>query len=118
MIGVSSCSDCAQRNPQPCALTTSTMHLSAKGRMRSRLVTVTGISTRMRVLRRVVLGVRTSISDCARTENFGDGQASHPLLWQIGAGRDGDKGNPDENHGVQAGEFTAWHCGGPGRFRL
>ena len=61
MMGVSSCSAFVLRNPHPCALTTRTMHCSAKGRIRSRLVTLTGISTRSRVLRRVVLGVRTSI---------------------------------------------------------
>lgn len=62
MIGVSNCSGRVLRNPQPCALTTSTAQFSENGRIRSRLVTLTGMSTRTRVLRRVVLGVETSIA--------------------------------------------------------
>jgi hypothetical protein len=63
MTGVSICNARELRNPHPCALTISTMHFSANERLRSRLVTVTGISTRIRVLRRVTLGVRISIAD-------------------------------------------------------
>jgi hypothetical protein len=63
--GVSSGKACDARNPQPCALTTRATHGPEKGCFRSRLVTVTGISTRTRVLRRVALVVRISI--CAIT---------------------------------------------------
>jgi hypothetical protein len=61
MMGVSTGSASEHRNPQPCALTINTMHFSPNGRFRSRLITLAGISTRTRVLRRVALEVRTSI---------------------------------------------------------
>src|SRR5580658_3663344 len=61
--GVSSGKACGVRNPQPCGLTTRATHSEANMCFRSRLVTVMGISTRTRVLRRVVLGVDTSIWD-------------------------------------------------------
>jgi hypothetical protein len=61
MMGVSAGKARGLRNPHPCALTRIATHFSAKGRTRSRLVTETGISTRMRVLRRSALGVCTSM---------------------------------------------------------
>src|ERR1700733_15278513 len=53
------------RNPHPCGLTTRAIHFAANGRMRSRLVTLMGISTRTLVLRRVVLGVKTSMEEAS-----------------------------------------------------
>src|ERR1700730_966305 len=55
-IGVPICNDRELRKPHPCALTIITSHLSAKGRSRSKLVTVSGICTRTRVLRRATCG--------------------------------------------------------------
>src|SRR5467141_1168313 len=55
-IGVPICKARELRKPHPCALTIITSHLSAKGRSRSKLVTVSGICTRTRVLRRVTCG--------------------------------------------------------------
>ena len=66
MIGVSICSSSVLRNPHPCALTTSSVHLSPNGRLRSRLITLTGISTRTRVLRRTAFDVVTSIEHTPR----------------------------------------------------
>ena len=74
------------------------MHRSANGRIRSKLVTLTWISTRNRVLRRVALGVRTSIEAkraatitaqsfayCVRFGSWGDGdQGNHGSLEGIG----------------------------------
>ena len=54
---------CEARNPQPCGLTTRAVHSAANRCLRSRLVTVMGISTRIRVLRRVALDVSISICD-------------------------------------------------------
>src|SRR6267154_2026139 len=61
--GVSRGNASVERNPQPCGLTTSVRHSSEKGCLRSRLVTITGISTRNRVQRRVDLGVTISIGN-------------------------------------------------------
>ena len=55
-IGVPICNARELRKPHPCALTIITSHLSAKGRSRSKLVTVSGICTRTRVLRRATCG--------------------------------------------------------------
>jgi hypothetical protein len=61
-IGVPICNARELRKPHPCALTIITSHFSAKGRSRSKLVTVSGICTRTRVLRRATCGaVVTSI---------------------------------------------------------
>lgn len=65
MIGVPACSSSELRNPHPCALTTSSRQRSPNGLFRSRLITLTGISTRNRVLRRTVLGVTISILGCS-----------------------------------------------------
>jgi len=54
---------CGARNPQPCGLTTKAMHSAESGCFRSMLITVTGICTRNRVLRRVGLGVSISICE-------------------------------------------------------
>jgi hypothetical protein len=55
-IGVPICNARELRKPHPCALTIIASHLSAKGRSRSKLVTVSGICTRTRVLRRATCG--------------------------------------------------------------
>src|ERR1700738_1831964 len=55
-IGVPICNARELRKPHPCALTIITSHLSAKGQSRSKLVTVSGICTRTRVLRRATCG--------------------------------------------------------------
>jgi len=67
--GVSSGKACDARNPQPCGLTTRAMHDAAKGCLRSMLVTVMGICTRSRVLRRVAMGVDISIYRMPRTSS-------------------------------------------------
>src|SRR4029077_14752995 len=56
MTGVPICNARELRKPHPCALTIITSHLSAKGRSRSKLVTVSGMCTRTRVLRRATCG--------------------------------------------------------------
>src|ERR1700733_13455520 len=62
--GVSSGKACVDWNPQPCGLTTKAMQEATNGHLRSMLVTVTGISTRNRVLlRRVDRGVIISICE-------------------------------------------------------
>src|SRR5580698_6341444 len=61
MIGVSGCSASELRKPHPVPLTITTEHFSPNGRLRSRLMTLTGISTRIRVLRRIALAVCTSM---------------------------------------------------------
>src|SRR5579863_518538 len=71
MMGVSAAKARGLCNPHPWALTRMATQFSAKGRTRSRLVTVTGISTRMRVLRRVALGVCTSMLLAAMEHAFG-----------------------------------------------
>jgi len=48
------------RSPQPCGLTTKATQVANRGLRRSMLVTVSGISTRNRVLRRAALGVSIS----------------------------------------------------------
>src|SRR5262249_40637508 len=70
--------------------TTSTRHRSANGRIRSKLVTLTAISTRSRVLRRAALGVRTSIG--AKRSCHQHSPTFYPLC-QIHSERDGDQGN-------------------------
>ena len=57
MMGVPACNSSEPRKPHPCALTTSNKQRSPNGLCRSRLITLTGISTRSRVLRRVALAV-------------------------------------------------------------
>jgi len=49
------------RTPPPCELTTTAIQCAENGCMRSRLVMVRGISTRSRVLRLIVCGVRISM---------------------------------------------------------
>jgi len=90
MTGVSNCNARELRKPQPCALATSTRHRSANGRMRSRLVTLTGISTRSRVLRRVGLGECTSIG---RELLSGVMPGSPCYCVRFIAVRDGDESN-------------------------
>lgn len=68
------------RNPQPCGLTTSAVHLEENACLRSRLVTVMGISTRNRVLRRVALGVSISM----RADLAGICTGPHTSLTEAG----------------------------------
>jgi hypothetical protein len=71
MIGVSNWIARGLRNPHPCALTTKILQCSANGRILSRLVTLTAISTRSRVLRRIAFGLCTSIMICSLQYSFG-----------------------------------------------
>ena len=61
--GVSRSRGSSHRNPHPCALMTNSVQRPPNGFRRSRLITLTGISTRTRVLRRPALDVRISIAE-------------------------------------------------------